>query len=76
MIKVSSLLSSLARVLIAELEAFEDVGAPQYKDIYTTPEQLSDGLMTLSLLPRSRWQTLLNLETIKVNSMVQHRSTY
>jgi len=44
-----------------------DVGAPQYKDIYTTPEQLSDGLMTMSLLPRSRWQTLLNLETIKVS---------
>jgi U3 small nucleolar RNA-associated protein 21 len=49
------------------LEAFEDVGAPEYKDIYTTPEQLSEGLMTLSLLPRSRWQTLLNLETIKVS---------
>ncbi|KAK4047049.1 rRNA-processing protein utp21 [Microbotryomycetes sp. JL221] len=32
---------------------------------YTTPDQLSDDLLTLSLMPRSRWQTLLNLETIK-----------
>ncbi|KAK1925552.1 WD-repeat protein [Papiliotrema laurentii] len=48
-----------------EIEGLENVGAPEYTDIYTTPEQLSEGLMTLSLLPRSRWQTLLNLETIK-----------
>lgn len=34
---------------------------------YTTPDQLSDELLTLSLMPRSRWQTLLNLETIKVS---------
>jgi len=27
--------------------------------------QLSDELLTLSLVPRSRWQTLLNLDTIK-----------
>ncbi|KAK4047228.1 rRNA-processing protein utp21 [Microbotryomycetes sp. JL201] len=32
---------------------------------YTTPDQLSEELLTLSLMPRSRWQTLLNLETIK-----------
>ncbi|KAK4684110.1 U3 small nucleolar RNA-associated protein 21, partial [Tremellales sp. Uapishka_1] len=47
------------------LKGIEDVGAPEYKDIYTTPDQLSEGLLTLSLMPRSRWQTLLNLETIK-----------
>ncbi|KAF9511143.1 hypothetical protein BS47DRAFT_1470832 [Hydnum rufescens UP504] len=33
-------------------------------DVYTTPEQLGEELVTLTLLPRSRWQTLLNLETI------------
>ena len=41
----------------------------RWEDIqpYTTPDQLSEELLTLSLMPRSRWQTLLNLETIKVS---------
>jgi U3 small nucleolar RNA-associated protein 21 len=43
------------------------VGQAEHQDIYTTPEQLTEGLLTLSLIPRSRWQTLLNLETIKVS---------
>jgi U3 small nucleolar RNA-associated protein 21 len=58
---------------LAEIEGLENVGAPEYTDIYTTPEQLSEGLMTLSLLPRSRWQTLLNLETIKVRFVLYSR---
>ncbi|GAA5961254.1 hypothetical protein JCM21900_005583 [Sporobolomyces salmonicolor] len=39
----------------------------RWEDIqpYTTPDQLASELLTLSLMPRSRWQTLLNLETIK-----------
>ncbi|WWC70746.1 uncharacterized protein I206_104697 [Kwoniella pini CBS 10737] len=49
----------------AAIEGVEAIGAPEFTDIYTTPEQLSEGLITLSLIPRSRWQTLLNLETIK-----------
>lgn len=56
--------------LIVALSGLE---APQrWDDIrpYTTPDQLSDELLTLSLMPRSRWQTLLNLETIKVCSFV------
>lgn len=32
--------------------------------------QLSDELLTLSLVPRSRWQTLLNLDTIKVRPIL------
>jgi U3 small nucleolar RNA-associated protein 21 len=48
-----------------DIEGIEPVGAPEYSDIYTTPEQLTEGLLTLSLMPRSRWQTLLNLETIR-----------
>ncbi|ORY24304.1 putative WD-repeat protein [Naematelia encephala] len=48
-----------------ELQDLEPIGAPEEIDIYTTPEQLTEGLLTLSLMPRSRWQTLLNLETIK-----------
>ncbi len=31
-----------------------------------TPPQLDGELITLTLLPRSRWQTLLNLEVIQV----------
>ncbi|WVR06365.1 hypothetical protein IAU60_003396 [Kwoniella sp. DSM 27419] len=49
----------------AAIEGIEPVGAPEFTDIYTTPDQLTEGLLTLSLMPRSRWQTLLNLETIK-----------
>ncbi|WWD04860.1 hypothetical protein V865_002931 [Kwoniella europaea PYCC6329] len=49
----------------AAIEGIEDIGAPEFTDIYTTPDQLAEGLITMSLLPRSRWQTLLNLETIK-----------
>ncbi|GAA5925720.1 rRNA-processing protein UTP21 [Sporobolomyces koalae] len=39
----------------------------KWQDIqpYTTPDQLAADLLTLSLMPRSKWQTLLNLETIK-----------
>ena len=33
---------------------------------YESPEQISDELVTLSLLPNSRWQNLLNIDIIKV----------
>ena len=33
---------------------------------YESPQQLSSPLITLSLLPESRWKTLINLELIKV----------
>lgn len=49
------------------LEGIELVGEPEYTELYTSPEQLEGGLLTLSLLPRSRWQTLLNLDTIRVS---------
>ncbi|OXG26744.1 U3 small nucleolar RNA-associated protein 21 [Cryptococcus neoformans Ze90-1] len=49
----------------AAIEGIEDVGAPEFTDIYTTPDQIDESLVTLSLIPRSRWQMLLNLETIK-----------
>lgn len=35
-------------------------------DPFATPTQLDGDLITLTLLPRSRWQTLLNLEVIQV----------
>ncbi|WVQ82957.1 hypothetical protein IAT38_005093 [Cryptococcus sp. DSM 104549] len=47
------------------IDGIENVGAPEFTSIYTTPDQLTEGLLTLSLMPRSRWQMLLNLETIK-----------
>lgn len=34
-------------------------------DVFLTPPQLEGDLVTLTLLPRSRWQTLLNLEVIQ-----------
>ncbi|CAL1705181.1 unnamed protein product [Somion occarium] len=34
-------------------------------DVFITPAQLDDDLVTLTLLPRARWQTLLNLEVIQ-----------
>ena len=37
---------------------------PETPDIFTTPPQLDGDLVTLTLLPRTRWQTLLNLEVI------------
>lgn len=38
-------------------------------DVFATPPQLDGELVTLTLLPRSRWQTLLNLEVIQVPSL-------
>lgn len=49
-------------------EGLTELKAPtKWDDVqpYTTPDQLADELLTLSLMPRSRWQTLLNLDTIK-----------
>lgn len=56
---------------VAAPAALSELSAPvRWEDVqpYTTPDQLSQELLTLSLMPRSRWQTLLNLETIKVCS--------
>jgi len=35
-------------------------------DVFSTPPKLEGDLITLTLLPRSRWQTLLKLEVIQV----------
>lgn len=47
----------------AEAAAVEDEG--DHSGIYVTKEQLSDKMLTLSLVPRTRWQTLLHLDIIK-----------
>ncbi|KAF8643908.1 hypothetical protein AX16_008924 [Volvariella volvacea WC 439] len=38
------------------------------KDVFSTPPQLDGDLITLTLLPRSRWQTLLNLDVIQIRN--------
>lgn len=63
--------------ILTSLPALSELTAPvRWEDLqpYTTPDQLSEELLTLSLMPRSRWQTLLNLETIKVSSLIMDRS--
>ena len=35
---------------------------------FKSPEQISDALVTLSVLPNSRWQNLLSLDVIKVRA--------
>ncbi|KAF7967205.1 hypothetical protein HWV62_35121 [Athelia sp. TMB] len=53
----------------AEDEALEALAALTVEDtppdVFSTPAQLDGELVTLTLLPRSRWQTLLNLEVIQ-----------
>lgn len=36
------------------------------EDEFSSPEQIAHSLVTLSLLPESRWKNLLNLDAIKV----------
>ncbi|THH30375.1 hypothetical protein EUX98_g3830 [Antrodiella citrinella] len=52
-----------------EEEALEELAAlaitEKPTDVFVTPAQLDGDLVTLTLLPRSRWQTLLNLEVIQ-----------
>ncbi|KAJ2687947.1 rRNA-processing protein utp21 [Coemansia spiralis] len=39
--------------------------ADEHDGVYLAAEQLTDNMVTLSSLPKSKWQTLLNLATIK-----------
>ena len=48
------------------LEAIQSLTLEEPPDAFSTPSQLGGDLITLTLLPRSRWQTLLNLEVIQV----------
>ena len=57
--------------LICYLAALEALQALTVKDTavdaFSTPPQLDGELITLTLLPRARWQTLLNLEVIQAS---------
>ncbi|BFZ63815.1 rRNA-processing protein utp21 [Saitoella coloradoensis] len=48
--------------------AFEEAEEESTEGDFESAEQLSEKMLTLSLVPRSRWQTLLNLETIKMRN--------
>ena len=47
---------------VEEKEDEEELIMSEFKSV----EQISDELITLSLVPNSRWQNLLNLDIIKV----------
>ncbi|EST08974.1 Small-subunit processome, Utp21 [Kalmanozyma brasiliensis GHG001] len=55
-------------------ESMLSVGEPELQRVYTSPPQLVDssqgegGLVTLSTMPRARWMTLINLDTIKLRN--------
>ncbi|KAH8827004.1 Utp21 specific WD40 associated putative domain-containing protein [Flagelloscypha sp. PMI_526] len=47
------------------LDALSELNVSEkHKDVFSTPPQLEGDLITLTLLPRARWQTLLHLEVI------------
>lgn len=45
----------------------QDVTSEEADDAYQSAEQLGAELVTLSLLPESRWKSLLHLDNIKVS---------
>lgn len=46
----------------------DDKGSPMENvEEYISPEQINEELVTLSMLPESRWRNLVNLDLIKVN---------
>lgn len=62
--------SSLAHDLSLALEALIGLTMEDKPvDVFSTPPQLDGDLVTLTLLPRSRWQTLLKLEVIQVRAI-------
>ncbi|KAG2180209.1 hypothetical protein INT43_003998 [Umbelopsis isabellina] len=50
------------------VEISNDAGEQDDDQVDGKTEQLTEDMITLSLLPRSKWQNLLNLETIKLRN--------
>lgn len=48
-------------------ESEQEVSSEDVDDAYQSAEQLGAELVTLSLLPESRWKSLLHLDVIKVS---------
>lgn len=51
---------------VAADESEQEVTSEEPGDVYKSAEQLGAELVTLSLLPESRWKSLLHLDDIKV----------
>ncbi|ETN46970.1 uncharacterized protein HMPREF1541_01160 [Cyphellophora europaea CBS 101466] len=67
-IDLTSTTSSLVPFPALEVADFSEDAAPEAPASGTSTDQLSSALLTLSLLPRSRWQTLLNLDVIRARN--------
>lgn len=52
---------------MAALEGLAAIGAIEYPNVFSTPPQIDGELITITLLPRARWQTLLHLDVIGVS---------
>ena len=63
-------------VIEAALNPQDDDGEDDTTGTYTSVDQLSSSMLTMSLVPRTRWQTLLNLDVIKVNPSFPTHSPY
>lgn len=62
----SSSVFSFLHLVFSDFDALSALTASDAPiDVFSTPPQLDGELITLTLLPRSRWQTLLNLEVIQ-----------
>lgn len=48
-------------------ESEQENMSEEVDDVYESADQLGAELVTLSLLPESRWKSLLHLDVIKVN---------
>jgi len=52
------------------LEGLTSLGVIESPDVFRVAPQVDGELITLTLLPRARWQTLLNLDVITVRFML------
>lgn len=57
-------------------ESEQEVTSEEADDAYQSAEQLGAELVTLSLLPESRWKSLLQLDAIKVSQLIANRKQF
>jgi U3 small nucleolar RNA-associated protein 21 len=62
--KTAPLPGSAVKSSESEIEDSEQI---EDDEEFSSPEQIADALVTLSLLPDSRWKNLLSLDAIKVS---------
>lgn len=66
---------TLPGVTVEEKEQEVNSEEEEEEDVYQSAEQLGAELVTLSLLPESRWKSLLHLDEIKVRNCHFIRNT-